>query len=68
MWHVGRYIGMSIIQGGSGFPFLAPPVFEYLVSGKCVGMEIEDQNIPDETLQFVAKKVQDHDCARCCQF
>ena len=49
---------MSIIQGGgSGFPFLAPPVYEYLVSGKCTGITVRNADVPDRLLQFVLSKV-----------
>ena len=48
---------MSVAQGGSGFPFLAEPVFDYLCTGRCTGISINIPNIPDPTLQFVVHKV-----------
>ena len=48
---------MSIIQGGSGFPFLAPPVYDYLVTGKCTGITVDNRDVPDHLLQFVLQKV-----------
>lgn len=50
-------MAMSVVQGGHGFPFLAPPVYEYLVSGKCTGITVESGDVPDHTLQFVLNKV-----------
>ena len=50
-------MAMSIVQGGSGFPFLAPAVYEYLVSGKCTGITLQNSDVPDHTLQFVLSKV-----------
>ena len=51
-------MAISIIQGGYGLPFLAPPVFEYLVSGKCTGVSVVASDVPEENnLQFVLNKV-----------
>ncbi len=44
---------MSIVQGGCGIPFLAPAVYEYLVSGKCTRITLQNSDVPDHTLQFV---------------
>ncbi len=53
---------MAIIQGGSGFPFLAPPVYEYIVSGKCTGVAIETTDVPDQMLLITLQQV--HLCLR----
>ena len=50
-------MAMSIVQGSHGLPFLAPPVYEYLVSGKCTGISVENSDVPDMSLQFVLSKV-----------
>ena len=49
---------MSICQGGCGIPFLAQPVYTYLCTGKCTGITVEYDDIPDPVLQFVVHKVQ----------
>lgn len=48
---------MSIAQGGNGFPFLAPPVYDYISSGKYNIDECKFDDIPDPVLKFSVKKV-----------
>ena len=48
---------MSIVQGGSGFPFLAPPVYSYLSTGKCNNIDWQLEDVPDPTLKFAVEKV-----------
>lgn len=50
---------MSITQGGSGFPFMAPPVYEYISSGKYTDIECDIENISEPTLKFAVKKVKE---------
>lgn len=54
---MGRYIAMSISQGGIGIPFLAPPVYDYICSELCTGLSMESADLPDPTLKFVIEKV-----------
>ena len=42
---------MSILQGGSGFPCLAKPVYDYFFNNNI------DLYVPDETLRYVLDKV-----------
>jgi len=56
-YNLGRYVVMSIVQGGNGFPFLAEPVYDYLCTGRCTGISVGITTIPDPTLQFVVTKV-----------
>ena len=53
------YVAMSVIQGGSGFPFLSEPVYSYLCTGKTTSVTVPTVNIPDPTLQFLCEKVSD---------
>ena len=48
---------MSITQGGSGFPFLAEPVYQYICTGECTNVNIATIDIPDPMLRFVVRKV-----------
>ena len=50
---------MSIIQGGCGLPFLARPMYDYLVTGQCTGIShlVPIKDIPDAELKFVVTKV-----------
>ena len=51
---------MSVIQGGSGFPFLLIPVYSYISSGKYTNIEVMVDDIPDPSLKFAIEKV--HAC------
>ena len=57
MRSLGQFVAMSIIQGGNGFPFLAPPVYEYFVTGKCTDIAVDNGDIPDHMLQIIIEKV-----------
>ena len=48
---------MSVIQGGSGFPFLSIPVYSYISSGKYTKIEVMVNDIPDPSLKFAIEKV-----------
>ena len=48
---------MSILQGGSGLPFFAPPVYNYLVHGSCTGISIDTADVPDPALKSTLEKV-----------
>ena len=50
-------MAMSVCQGGSGLPFLAEPVYNYLCTGELREIEITTEDIPDPSLQFVIQKV-----------
>ena len=49
---------MSILQGGSGFPFLVQPVYRYLCCGEGTNITVSSDEIPDPTQKFVIDKVQ----------
>ena len=57
LFNLGRYIAMSICQGGCGFPFLAQPVYTYLCTGKITEVVLASSDAPDPVLQFVLQKV-----------
>ena len=41
---------MSIVQGGSGFPFLAEAVYTFLCTNKCFGVMVDTDSVPYPTL------------------
>ena len=56
--YLGQYTVMSITQGGCSVPFLAPPVYEYISTGKLpTDIEVNLKDIPDATLRFALQKV-----------
>ena len=48
---------MSILQGGSGFPFFSNAVYNYISCGKYTNIEVDLKDIPDETLKMAIGKV-----------
>ena len=54
---VGQYVGMSILQGCGGFPFLSDGVFKYLTTGEALGVNVKNGDIVDGTVRFVINKV-----------
>lgn len=55
---LGTYVAMSVAQGGIGFPVLHPSVYNYIVSGKYIGVHIPDEDIPDPVICTLLEKVQ----------
>ena len=53
LFNLGRYIAMSICQGGCGFPFLAQPVYTYLCTGKITEVVLASSDAPDPVLQLI---------------
>ena len=66
MYNFGRYVSMSICQGGSGIPFVAQPVYRYLCTGKATGINVNNVDIPDHALRFVVDKVRNGVCDCTC--
>ena len=48
---------MSVSQGGCGFPLLHNCVFDYLVSGKCTSIVVDECDMPEPHLMDVIQKV-----------
>ena len=44
--HIGWYAGMSLTQGGPGFPLLADAVYQYLCTGEITNAEMCDEDLP----------------------
>ena len=50
-------MGMSVVQGGSGYPFFSPPIYDY-ICGTDLGLIIVECNeIPDPEIQSTIQKV-----------
>ncbi len=49
---------VSMTQGGCGIPYLSPPVYDYISSGKLPSsIEVDKKNLPNTTLEFILQKV-----------
>jgi len=53
---MGCYAGMSIAQGGPGFPILADALFCYLTTGQTTGIQVPNEHLPIQ-LKFVVAEV-----------
>ena len=47
---LGHYAAMYIVQGGHGFPILHPNVYNYMVTGKYIGIHTPDVDVPNPTV------------------
>ena len=54
---MGQYCGMSAVQGGPGFPFFSPVVFQYLTTGQCFDLKLTDDAIPDPEIRNLVSRV-----------
>ncbi|XP_065906067.1 G2/M phase-specific E3 ubiquitin-protein ligase-like [Dysidea avara] len=43
---IGWYAGISVVQGGPGFPLLSDSVYQYLCTGETTNIEIDDEDLP----------------------
>lgn len=50
-------IGMSLVQGGSGFPFFAPSVYEYICGKELCSITIGRDEIPCSEVNNTLTKV-----------
>ena len=49
---------LSVMHGGNRMPFMAQPVFNYLVSGSYAEVKVAATEIPDHMIRFIVEKVQ----------
>ena len=54
---LGVIVGVSLVQGGSGYPFLAPSVYSYLCGQDISRIKVEVGEIPDLELKYFLEKV-----------
>ena len=56
-FYVGQLMAMSLVQGGSGFPFLAPPVYKYLCGQNIEDILVTFEDISDIEISMFLTKV-----------
>lgn len=61
-------MAMSIVQDGSGFSFLAPPVYQYICGVDIPRIAIADEDVPDYDVRKIIEEVHEHTrfCVRGC--
>ena len=52
--YLGQYTVMSITQGGCGIPFLAPPVYDYISTGKLP--DVRRLKSPEEVQRIIIER------------
>ena len=50
-------IGISLVQGGSGFPFFAPSIYDYISGVDLCSIVIQRDEIPDSDIALTLEKV-----------
>ena len=56
-FYLGVFFVLSVMHGGNGMPFMAQPVFDYLVSGTYTEVKVAATEIPDHIIRFIVEKV-----------
>ena len=54
---VGTYAGMSIIQGGPGFPYFLQALYKYLSTGDYLSIYVDDNDIPEAGARHIVSAV-----------
>ena len=55
--HVGNLVAMSLLQGGSGFPYLAPPMYDYLCGEDASSIKVSAEDVPNVDVTLLLQKV-----------
>ena len=50
-------MSMSIANGGNGFPYLAPPMYEYLCGWDVTSISVADLDVPNYEVRELLSKV-----------
>ncbi len=54
-YFAGLFVGVSLGNGGAGFPCLAKPVLQYLQSGKVSSVEVKD--VPTLEIRQIVRRL-----------
>ena len=50
-------MGCSLINGGSGYPFLSPPIYQYIAGTPLQDVTASIQHVPTQNVKAVLDKV-----------
>ena len=56
---IGMLMGVSLVQGGSGFPFFAPSQYQYICSGDVRSVVVGRSEVPHQQIDDAIDKVCD---------
>ena len=51
-------MAMSLVQEGSGFPYFAPPVYEYLCGAELSSIKVTVDDVPNLEVRAFIEEVQ----------
>jgi len=54
---LGKYVAMSVVQGGPGFPYFLQAVYKYITTGDYLNTYVDDRDIPDEGVRRLISEV-----------
>jgi hypothetical protein len=50
-------MAMSLVHGGSGFPFFAPPMYQYLCGMEVSSIDVRMEDVPNLEVRSLLEKV-----------
>ena len=56
-YRIGQLMAMSILQQGSGFPYMAQPVYDYISGVELSDVSLSIEDIPSFELRTIVEKV-----------
>ena len=55
-------MAMSLVQGGSGFPYMAPPMYDYLCGVEIPSIKVAIDDVPSCEVRQLLQQVEGHFC------
>ncbi len=56
-YQIGQLMAMAVVQGGSGFQFLAPCIFQYFCGVEVSAILVDPQDVADSNVRTLLEKV-----------
>jgi len=56
-YKIGQLMAMSLLQQGSGFPYLAPPVYQYISGVELSAIKVSIEDVSSIEFRSVLEKV-----------
>ena len=54
--HVGKLMALSLIQGGSSFPYFAEPMYDYLCGEDASSIKVSAEDVPSIDVAQLLKR------------
>ena len=56
-YRIGQLMAMSLLQQGSGFPYLAPCIYQYISGVELSAIDVSIEDVPSFELRSMIEKV-----------